>query len=99
MNWTEDEGLKTMLNNVWTAHEKLILPYGHEWTCAACGYNAIKKHELTKVQRKNKLHQSFKVCWIRDSLCLFWCKEKLQSWWFHWYIWSVIKIREQQVEN
>ena len=32
-----------MLNNAYTVHVSL-LPYEHDWTCIACGYNVRKQY-------------------------------------------------------
>ena len=40
-----------------------LLPYEYEFTCISCGFNVIKrKHELSKIQRKNKLYQKIEIC-------------------------------------
>ena len=40
-----------------------ILPYENEFTGISCGYNVNKrKHELSKIQRKNKFYKPIEIC-------------------------------------
>ena len=43
---------KNMENNFGNCNRNTLLPYEYESTCISCGFNLIKKHELTKIQRK-----------------------------------------------
>ena len=53
MSLSEDENLQKYAKKCGHCNRKTLLPYEHEFTCIACGYNVNKrKHELSKIQRK-----------------------------------------------
>ena len=54
MNLTEDQIIEKHGKRCARCNQNTLLPYEYEWTCISCGFNLIKrKHELTKIQRKN----------------------------------------------
>ena len=53
MELTEDEIRQKYAERCGHCNRNTLLPYEHEYTCKACGYNVNKrKHELSKIQRK-----------------------------------------------
>ena len=61
MQLTEDQKLKKLAEH---CGRNMLLPYKDEGTGFSCGFNLAKrKNEFTKIKRKkNKFHQSIKIC-------------------------------------
>ena len=58
MNLSADEITQKYAKHCGHCSRNTLIPYEHEWSSVSCGYNVIKrKHELSKLQRKKKLHQ------------------------------------------
>ena len=54
MELTEDEIIQKYAKRCGHCNRNILLPYECEFTCVSCNYNVIKrKHELSKIQRKN----------------------------------------------
>ena len=49
MELTEDEVLQSYEKHCGNCNRKTLLPYEYEVTRNSCGYNVIKKHELSKI--------------------------------------------------
>ena len=55
MELTEDEIIQKFAKECGHCKSNTLLPYEYEFTCFLCGYNVIeRKHEISKIQRKNK---------------------------------------------
>ena len=53
MDLTEAEIIEKYAKNCGHCNRNTLLPYEHEFSCIACGYNVNKrKNELSKIQRK-----------------------------------------------
>ena len=53
MEMTEDQIIEKYAKRCGHCNRNTLLPYEHEFTRKACGYNVRKrKHELSKIQRK-----------------------------------------------
>ena len=55
MELTEDQILEKYAKQCRQCLRTTLLRYEYEWTCVACGYNVIRKNELTKIQRTKLL--------------------------------------------
>ena len=52
MELTEDQIIEKHAKSCGHCIKNTLLPYDKDFRCISCGYNMIKKHELSKVQRK-----------------------------------------------
>ena len=52
--------------------QNTLLPFEHEWTCIAFGYNVMKERiEHTKIQKKNNFYQPKKIIWEKDKMYFY----------------------------
>ena len=53
MEMTEDQIIEKYAKRCGHCNRNTLLPYEHEFTCIACGYNLSKrKYELSEIERK-----------------------------------------------
>ena len=58
MELTEDAIIQKYGKHCGHCNRNTLLPYEHEFTCIACGYNVSKrKHELSKIQKNNFINR------------------------------------------
>ena len=56
MELSEDEIIQKYGKECAHCNRNTLLPYSYEWTCISCGFNLMKrKHELSKIQRKETI--------------------------------------------
>ena len=52
MELAEDEIVKKYAKHCGHCNRNTLLQYEYEFTCISCGFSLLKKHELSKIQRK-----------------------------------------------
>ena len=63
MELTEDQIIEKYAKKCLHCSRNTLLPYEYEFTCFSCGFNVNKrKHELSKIQRKNLFCKPIKKC-------------------------------------